>query len=93
MVAPLYRDTDIILAAEGVSKSFDGFKAINDLNFYLTEGELSACALGGFRVPARATFDAAENVPTLWVLLSYGITSADKRRNSLLTMPTFVCNV
>jgi urea transport system ATP-binding protein len=40
MVAPLYRDTDIILAAEGVSKSFDGFKAINDLNFYLTEGEL-----------------------------------------------------
>jgi len=29
-----------ILAAEGVSKSFDGFKAINDLNFYLDEGEL-----------------------------------------------------
>jgi urea transport system ATP-binding protein len=29
-----------ILTAEGVSKSFDGFKAINDLNFYLDEGEL-----------------------------------------------------
>jgi len=29
-----------ILAAEGVNKSFDGFKAINDLNFYMEEGEL-----------------------------------------------------
>ena len=29
-----------ILTAEGVSKSFDGFKAINDLSFYLDEGEL-----------------------------------------------------
>lgn len=29
-----------ILTAEGVSKSFDGFKAINDLNFYLDAGEL-----------------------------------------------------
>jgi len=29
-----------LLTAEGVTKSFDGFKAINDLNFYLDEGEL-----------------------------------------------------
>jgi urea transport system ATP-binding protein len=29
-----------ILAAAGVSKSFDGFKAINDLNFYMDVGEL-----------------------------------------------------
>jgi urea transport system ATP-binding protein len=29
-----------ILTAEGVTKSFDGFKAINDLNFYLDAGEL-----------------------------------------------------
>jgi len=29
-----------ILSLEGVSKSFDGFKAINDLNFYMDEGEL-----------------------------------------------------
>ena len=29
-----------ILTAEGVTKTFDGFKAINDLNFYLDEGEL-----------------------------------------------------
>ena len=36
----LYRDTDIVLSVEGVNKSFDGFKAISDLNFYLTEGEL-----------------------------------------------------
>ena len=31
---------DFILTAEGVSKTFDGFKAINDLNFYLDKGEL-----------------------------------------------------
>jgi len=31
---------DFLLAAEGVNKSFDGFKAINDLNFYMDEGEL-----------------------------------------------------
>ena len=29
-----------ILAAEGVNKEFDGFKAINNLNFYMDEGEL-----------------------------------------------------
>ena len=32
--------SQVILAAEGVNKAFDGFKAINDLNFYLDEGEL-----------------------------------------------------
>ena len=37
---PLYRDTDLVLSIEGVTKSFDGFKAINDLNFYIGEGEL-----------------------------------------------------
>lgn len=31
---------NFILALEGVSKSFDGFKAINDLSFYMDEGEL-----------------------------------------------------
>ena len=29
-----------ILLLEGVNKTFDGFKAINDLNFYMDEGEL-----------------------------------------------------
>jgi urea transport system ATP-binding protein len=29
-----------ILALEGVNKTFEGFKAINDLNFYMDEGEL-----------------------------------------------------
>lgn len=29
-----------LLAAEGVNKSFDGFQAIRDLNFYLDQGEL-----------------------------------------------------
>jgi urea transport system ATP-binding protein len=29
-----------ILTLEGVNKTFDGFKAINDLNFYMDEGEL-----------------------------------------------------
>jgi urea transport system ATP-binding protein len=31
---------EFILYAEGVNKSFDGFKAINDLNFYMDTGEL-----------------------------------------------------
>jgi urea transport system ATP-binding protein len=30
----------ILLSLEGVNKTFDGFKAISDLNFYLDEGEL-----------------------------------------------------
>jgi urea transport system ATP-binding protein len=30
----------LILSAESVNKSFDGFKAIHDLNFYMDEGEL-----------------------------------------------------
>src|SRR5688572_522989 len=29
-----------ILTLEGVNKAFEGFKAINDLNFYMEEGEL-----------------------------------------------------
>ena len=29
-----------ILTIEGVNKTFDGFKAISDLNFYMDEGEL-----------------------------------------------------
>ena len=37
---PLHKGTPLILSVEGVDKSFDGFKAINDLNFYLKEGEL-----------------------------------------------------
>lgn len=35
-----YRDTNLVLSVEGVTKSFDGFKAISDLTFYLGEGEL-----------------------------------------------------
>jgi urea transport system ATP-binding protein len=31
---------DFILALEGVNKTFDGFKAISDLNFYMDPGEL-----------------------------------------------------
>ncbi|MGA3170008.1 MAG: urea ABC transporter ATP-binding protein UrtD [Chthoniobacteraceae bacterium] len=31
---------ELILAAEDVSKTFDGFKAISNLNFYMDEGEL-----------------------------------------------------
>jgi urea transport system ATP-binding protein len=31
---------EFVLTLEGVNKTFDGFKAINDLNFYLDEGEL-----------------------------------------------------
>jgi urea transport system ATP-binding protein len=35
----------IILYMEGVNKSFDGFKAINDLNLYIEDGELR-CIIG-----------------------------------------------
>jgi urea transport system ATP-binding protein len=31
---------EFVLTLEGVNKTFDGFKAINDLNFYMDEGEL-----------------------------------------------------
>ena len=34
------RVKDFILAAEDVNKTFDGFKAISNLNFYMDEGEL-----------------------------------------------------
>jgi urea transport system ATP-binding protein len=34
--------SNILLSLESVSKSFDGFKAINDLNFYLAQGEMRA---------------------------------------------------
>lgn len=36
---------NMILYVEGVNKSFDGFKAINDLNLYIQEGELR-CIIG-----------------------------------------------
>jgi urea transport system ATP-binding protein len=34
--------TDFLLALEGVSVSFDGFKAVNELNLYIDKGELRA---------------------------------------------------
>ncbi len=37
---PTEKHTPLVLSVEGVTKSFDGFKAINDLNFYLKGGEL-----------------------------------------------------
>lgn len=40
MMDPLHRGTNLILSVEGVDKTFDGFKAVDDLNFYLTDGEL-----------------------------------------------------
>src|SRR2546430_6742714 len=33
-------NTDFLLALENVSVSFDGFKAVNDLNLYIDKGEL-----------------------------------------------------
>jgi urea transport system ATP-binding protein len=33
-------NTDFVLAVEGVSVSFDGFKAVNDLSLYIDKGEL-----------------------------------------------------
>ncbi len=36
---------DIVLYVEGISVSFDGFKALNDLNLYINNGELR-CIIG-----------------------------------------------
>ncbi|GAB1257550.1 urea ABC transporter ATP-binding protein UrtD [Aurantivibrio plasticivorans] len=33
-------NTDFVLAVEGLTVSFDGFKAVNDLSFYVEEGEI-----------------------------------------------------
>jgi urea transport system ATP-binding protein len=33
-------ESDILLALEGVTVSFDGFKAVNDLSLYISKGEL-----------------------------------------------------
>lgn len=38
-------DKNIILYVEGVSVAFDGFKALNDLNLYVNDGELR-CLIG-----------------------------------------------
>ena len=40
-----YQESDILLYMEDVSVSFDGFKAINNLNFYVDAGELR-CVIG-----------------------------------------------
>jgi urea transport system ATP-binding protein len=33
-------NTDFVLAVEGLTVSFDGFKAVNDLTFYVDENEI-----------------------------------------------------
>jgi Uncharacterized ABC-type transport system, ATPase component len=33
-------NTDFVLAVEGLTVSFDGFKAVNDLSFYVDENEI-----------------------------------------------------
>ena len=43
--------TDFLLALEDVSVSFDGFKAVNDLNLYVDNGELRV--ISGRTAPAR----------------------------------------
>ena len=42
---PPVNSNGMILYLEGINKSFDGFKAINDLNLYIEEGELR-CIIG-----------------------------------------------
>ncbi len=43
--AALNVDKSILLYLEGLSVSFDGFKAINNLNLYINDGELR-CVIG-----------------------------------------------
>ena len=44
-IADINVDKDIILYIEGLTVSFDGFKALNDLSFYVNDGELR-CVIG-----------------------------------------------
>lgn len=39
-MTPTQEKTNLVLTVEGVNKTFDGFKAITNLNFYLDRGEL-----------------------------------------------------
>lgn len=39
-MTPTKEKTNLLLTVEGVNKTFDGFKAITNLNFYLDRGEL-----------------------------------------------------
>jgi urea transport system ATP-binding protein len=39
-MTPAKEKTNLLLTVEGVNKTFDGFKAITNLNFYLDRGEL-----------------------------------------------------
>ena len=71
-LAPLYKDTPLILSVEGVEKSFDGFKAINDLNFYLEEGELRTVI--GVQVQANVI---ASHSPTMTRLNQIGKPMSD----------------
>src|SRR5438067_11177010 len=40
LIESALKQRPFLLAAEGVNKSFAGFQAISDLNFYMDEGEL-----------------------------------------------------
>ncbi|MEM9629171.1 MAG: urea ABC transporter ATP-binding protein UrtD [Pseudomonadota bacterium] len=40
MQTPGYYDTDYLLAVEGLTVSFDGFKAVDDLSFYVDKEEI-----------------------------------------------------
>jgi len=44
-IAKVNVDKNIILYIEGLTVSFDGFKALNDLSFYVNDGELR-CVIG-----------------------------------------------
>ena len=55
----------ILLALESVTKSFDGFKAINDLTFYLDHGEMrSVIGPNGAAKAHSWTSSPAARVPT-----------------------------
>src|SRR5207344_1180739 len=59
LVAPMTQK-QFILSLEGVNKTFDGFKAINDLNFYMDEGELRVIITGRTR-PDKGKVEFGQN--------------------------------
>ncbi len=46
-----HQPKDFLLAVSGLTVSFDGFKAVNDLSFYVEENEIRVII--GRTVPAR----------------------------------------
>ena len=44
-----HQPKEFLLAVEALTVSFDGFKAVNDLSFYVEENEIGSCYTHSFK--------------------------------------------